>query len=41
MGNSLVTYITHDSFFILLNHFLAKNRDLTKIYLIDIKENMC
>ena len=41
MGNSFVTDRTNDSFFIILNHFLAKNRDLAKIYLIDIKENMC
>ena len=41
MGNSFVTDMTNDSFFIILNHFLAKNRDLAKIYLIDIEENMC
>ena len=28
------------AFFIILNHFLAKKRDLAKNYLIDIKENM-
>ena len=29
------------AFFIILNHFLAINRDLAKNYLIDIEENMC
>ena len=41
MGNYFVTNITNNSFFIILNHFLAKNRELTKKYLIDIKEIMC
>ena len=40
MGNSFVTDMTNDSFFIILNLFKAKNRYSAKISLVDIKENV-